>query len=619
MCGLVGHVALTVPVDFEAVRQGCLVLAHRGPDGEGQVDLEHCSLAHRRLSIIDLEGSPQPWRSDCGRYYLVFNGEIYNYRELRRELEGRSWRFRSEGDTEVLMNLYVEYGEKCLDKLNGMFAFAVWDTRERLLFMARDRLGEKPLYYAEEEGQIAFASELAALDRFGFIDRSVDGRAVDDYFAHQFIGGERSIWSGIRKLMPAHWLRWQDGRMQIRRYWKPPFRETRQVDEAVLCEELRFLIEDSVRLRLRADVPVGMFLSGGLDSSLVALGVRDQGHDVQAFTIGFHDASYDESHTARGVAKALEISQQLKMVDMDDAELTNRVLDAFGEPYADPSALPTWQLCRFARNHVTVALSGDGVDELFGGYRRYYARSLLQRLPFPVRYLRNGLLDRLIALLPESSAYYGKSLSKKLRLLYGMISRIAESPGDSLAQTFSLEERRRLLGGGAADPEPFDMDADLDIAYLEPVSRMMAADQLTYLPEDILVKVDRMSMRHGLEVRNPFLDHRLAEFAARLPLTSKIHGSLQKRLLRNCYRGRLPENVLQRSKHGFSVPLGRWFRQGFRQPFEELVLDGNVAADILERKEILHIWQQHQRGRKDNGFRLWSIYAFCRWYRGHAS
>ncbi len=614
MCGLVGHVVmLEQKADINAVSHGCLALTHRGPDGSGQVDLDVCGLAHRRLSVIDIEGSMQPWRSTCGRYYMVFNGEIYNYRELRKELEGKNFRFRSKGDTEVLMNLYIKFGEACLDKLNGMFVFAIWDTRDKALFIARDRLGEKPLYYAEKEGQLAFASELVGLAEFKFIDRSLDHIAVHDFFAHQFIGGKRSIYSGIKKLQPAHCLHWQNGKTKIRRYWNLTFTQHAETDESALFEELRYLLEDSMRMRLRADVPLGMFLSGGLDSSLVAYITRDLGYDLRAFTIGFNDPSYDERENARRVAQALKLDQQIEVVDLDGVQQINTILDAFGEPYADPSAVPTWKLCHFAKQKVTVVLSGDGVDELFGGYRRYLARFMLQRLGVSPHWMKNRVLDRLVSILPETSGYYGNNTVKKLRLLYRMISNIVESPGDPLAQTFSLPERQRLLGMGPVC-ESFDFVTELDIMPLDPVSRMMAADQFTYLPEDILVKVDRMSMHHSLEVRTPFLDHRLVEFAARVPLEFKIRLGIQKYLLKRCYQKQLPDHILQRPKHGFSVPLGRWFKEGLRRPFEELVLDGNVAADILDRKEIKTIWQQHQRGRVDNGFKLWSLYAFCRWY-----
>ena len=620
MCGLVGHVLATAPAaDVAAVAAGSQLLAHRGPDGSGQVDLPHCSLAHRRLSIIDLEGSPQPWFSDCGRYCMVFNGEIYNYQELRKELQARNHVFRSSGDTEVLMKLFVEYGEACLEKLNGMFAFAVWDRQEKSLFLARDRLGEKPLYYAEGKEQLAFASELPALGHFDFIERRLDARAVSDYFAHQFIGQERSIWSGIRKLPPAHKLWWRNGRTEISRYWQLPLREDRIGNQTDWCEELRFLLEDSVRMRLRADVPLGVFLSGGLDSSLVAGVVKALGQDVRAFTMGFRDGSYDESTEAQEAARLLGIEQKLEFADRDEPEQLDRILDAFGEPYADPSAVPTWNLCRFARKDVTVALSGDGVDELFGGYRRYYARWLLRRLPLPPHWLQGGLMERLVQALPETASYYGNNPVKKLKLLYGMISRMAQSPGDPLAQPFSLKERRRLLRGGLAESETFDFVTDLHLQELDPVSRMMVADQQTYLAEDILVKVDRMSMQHGLEVRNPFLDHRLVEFAAGLPLEQKIRGNKQKYIVRSCYGRQLPASVLQRGKHGFSVPLGCWFRERLREPFQALVLEGRTASDILNMDEVATLWRQHQGGRADHGFKLWTIYVFCHWYHRHLS
>ncbi len=615
MCGFLGHVVDSpMKADPIAVRKGAEALAHRGPDGNGQVDVEQCSLAHRRLSVIDIQGSSQPWQSACGRFLMVFNGEIYNYVELKNELQAKGVRFRSDGDTEVLMNLFIEQGIDCLSRLNGMFAFAVWDKRDRRLYLARDRMGEKPLYYSAACGQLAFASELAGLEYFKFIDRCMDAFAIGDFFAHQFIGGERTIYSGVRKLMPAHYLVWQKGQTEVRRYWSIPCPNNTSCTEEELCEELAALIESSVRLRLRSDVPLGTFLSGGLDSSLIAHVMRQQGGLVEAFTIGFIDKSYDESDMAEAVANELEIVHHLQKEELDDVGEINSIIDSFGEPYADPSAVPTSMLCRFAHKRVTVALSGDGVDELFGGYRRYYARALLERLPGSMSLYSNKIMNRLVQKIPESSVYYGNSLRKKLRLIHGLLTRIVQSPRDPLAQTFTLEERTRLLKEERVR-HPMDLLGELDIPPLDPVSTMLIADQLIYLPEDILTKVDRMSMRHGLEVRSPFLDHRLVEFAARLPLRFKMRKGIQKYLIKSCYAGQLPEAVLKRAKHGFAVPLGRWFREGLRKPFEQLVLDGGY--DVLNRGETESLWRDHQQGRVDNGFKLWSIYVFCRWYYRH--
>ena len=614
MCGLVGHVVpREIRVNREAVTQGSLAIAHRGPDGNEQVDLEQCSLAHRRLSVIDPEGSPQPWRSRCGRYYLVFNGEIYNYPELRSELEGRGHQFRSRGDTEVLMNLYIEFGTSCLQKLNGMFAFAIWDEQDKALFMARDRLGEKPLYYAESGGQLGFASELAGLMPFTFVDLTMNRQALHDYFAHQFIGRDQSIYTGIQKLPPAHSLTWKDGNTKVQRYWQPDFTASQTKTCGDRCEEFRDLLDDAVHIRLRSDVPLGMFLSGGMDSSLIAASMHKQGYEVSAFTIGFTDPSYDEQDRARWFAQQLGIKHRVTNVDLNDMDQIDRVIDAFEEPYADPSAIPTWTLCHFARDEVTVALSGDGVDELFAGYRRYYAQALLARLPFSPNRLNHPLLNTLIGKLPEPSSYYGGSLAKKIRLFHRMILQIAESPKDPLPQTFRLSERQSLLGEGSRPAPSFDLVSELDLERLDPVSRMLAADLMTYLPDDILVKVDRMSMRHGLEVRCPFLDHRLVEFATSLPWDCKIYSGKQKYLLKTCYHEQLPKTILKGRKHGFAVPLGRWFRENLHQAFQELVLNNNHLETILDQQVIAGLWQQHQKGYVDHGFKLWSLYVFARW------
>ncbi len=611
MCGIAGHVVSGgAPAQREAVSSASRLLRHRGPDSSGQVDLPGCSLAHRRLSIIDIEGSRQPWVSACGRYHMVFNGEIYNYLELRGELVKRGHRFTSSGDTEVLLSLYIEYGPSCLERLNGMFAFAVWDTREQSLFLARDRLGKKPLYYAASGGEMAFASELQALAPFRFVDRSINPEAVEDFFAHQFIGEQRTIYRGVRKLPPGSCLFWRGGESTISRYWLPPLPQEGAGDTDALCEEFRALLSDAVRLRMRSDVPAGAFLSGGIDSSLVVASLKQSGFDVEAFTVGFREGSYDESGLAAEVATALDCRHVTHCVALEQVERIDRVIAAFGEPFADPSALPTWELSRFTREHVTVALSGDGVDELFGGYRRYYARYLLQCAGISPRVLGNGLIQRLLDLFPEPTRYYGTSLVKKLRLVHALGRQQRENPGDPLPRLFGPRELRQLLGHGGGK---WDHVGSYGLEDLDAVSRMMALDQRIYLPDDILVKVDRMSMRHSLEVRCPFLDHRLVEFAARLPLDCKIRRGVQKYLVRRCARGLLPQKVLRRGKHGFAVPLGDWFRGVLRPRFEEAVM-GSDGSGLLCREMVSRLWHEHQQGRRDHGFRLWSIYVFERWW-----
>jgi asparagine synthase (glutamine-hydrolysing) len=613
VCGIVGHV---VPaggqLDSRAVRTALQRLAHRGPNDSGLKQTDTACLGHRRLSIIDLAGSPQPWSSEDGRYTIVFNGEIYNYLELRAELESAGFHFRTRGDTEVLLAMYIHHGEHCLGKLNGMFAFAVWDNIERRLFVARDRVGKKPLFYALFDGGIAFASEIEPLLAFTGIGRELDTTAIHDFFAYQYIPTPRTIYRAIRKLSAAHFLRYQEGQLEIARYWAPPLPTAQTTAPAMLQDELRSLLEDAVKLRLRSDVPLGAFLSGGLDSSIIVGLMTRLGFGVDSFHVGFDDASYDESAHARTAAQHFATRHHSLTLPLDQLAVLDATLLHFGEPFADPSAIPTWHLCRYTRQAVTVALSGDGADELFAGYRRYYARRFVSHyLRFPHR-LREVISALVLRRLPEHDGYYANNPAKKLRLFVQLAERIAVAPNDLLAQTFSADERRALLTDEIT-VHSNDQLSDLNLGRLDEVSRMILADILVYLPDDILVKVDRMSMAHALEVRNPFLDHRVVEFACRLPLSLKLKGATQKHILRQAFSDLLPPSLLKRHKHGFAVPLGHWFKTSLADSFKQAVLDA-TATKWIRRDAVLDLWREHSTGRVDHGFKLWSLFVFHRWY-----
>lgn len=596
MCGIVGHVC-TVPdrVDPQAVRQATRKLAHRGPDGEGLLDLPCVSLGHRRLSILDLSGSRQPWSSDCGRYHMVFNGEIYNYLELKNVLIKDGFSFKSHGDTEVLMEMYRRYGAACLDWLNGMFAFAVWDNELRRLFIARDRIGKKPLYYAQGHEQLVFASELSALLSFRFLSQEIDPVAVNDFFAHQFIGENRTIFKQVHKLPPAHYIIWQNGKIDIRRYWQLPFPVRSFRNDTNLCEEFRHLLLESVKIRLRSDVPLGAFLSGGLDSTIITACIRSLGYELSTYTIGFKQGSFDESRQAASVSTHLGTKHHLKMLDNPLDEVIEQCLSSFGEPFADPSAIPTWYLCHYVGGKVKVALSGDGVDELFAGYRRYKAMEIAQLYLKIPSWLREGVIGRVVDWLPEPDEYFTASSVKKIKLFYALLRRYKLSPGNPLAQIFNLEERQRLLSGYAQDEYQFDFLLKYDLRLEDPVTQMLMVDQQIYLPEDILAKVDRMSMRHGLEVRSPFLDYRIIEFAAKLPLQYKLAQGIQKVLPRKCFADLVPKAVLSQVKHGFAVPLATWFKGALRESFQSLMFDWELDNG-LNRKEVMRLWEEHQGG-----------------------
>lgn len=623
MCGIAGH---AVPPEFlplaASVRAATRRLAHRGPDGEGFAELPQVCLGHRRLGVIDLAGSNQPWVSSDRRYTMVFNGEIYNYLELRKPLEALGVHFRSAGDTEVLMESYRHWGEGCLTKLNGMFSFAIWDRDLRRLFLARDRVGKKPLYYTalpeKHGGGLAFASELSALAVFPGVGDAVDSQAVSDYFAYQYIPFDRTIFSGAHKLPPGHSLTWEAGQTTVARYWQPPHPETAMprngcADEGDFQEELRALVDDATRLRLRADVPLGAFLSGGVDSAIVVSSIQRQCADLHTYTIGFDDATFDERDTARASASHFGTHHHEQVFHLDPEKLLPRLVSRFGEPFADISALPTWYLCQEARKTLTVALSGDGGDELFGGYRRYLAGRWVDsylRWPKPLR----GIMETLVARLPDSDSYFGKSRLKQLKLFLDLSRRHAASPQDCLPQIFSLAERLALLQPDMAPAADNNVISRFGLEKLGQVERMMLADLQAYLSEDILTKVDRVSMDHSLEVRSPLLDYRVVEFACRLPLRDKIRGATQKWLLKKAFAERLPEHVLRSPKQGFAVPVGRLLRNGMKKTFEDQLFISSGVYSFIRQGEVERLWGEHQSGRRDHGLKLWTILTYAYWF-----
>lgn len=617
MCGIVGHVVADDGVaNSSAVSEALARLRHRGPDGARTLELGQASLGHARLSIIDIEGSIQPWQDESARFTLVFNGEIYNYLELRTQLEREGCIFRSHGDTEVLMHMYVKYRERCLTQLNGMFAFAVWDRLERSLFLARDRLGKKPVYYAAIDRDLVFSSEIPAILKFPNLDHDLDMAAVRDYFAYQFIDAPRTIYKGIRKLPAAHYLVYKAGKTSLHCYWRAPLpaldvcglEKTPSV-----AADLRNLLEDSVRIRLRSDVPLGAFLSGGIDSAIIVGLMAKSGVSANTFTVGFDDNTYDESEKSAETAKLFHTNHHQTSIDMESMLNMDSYIQAFGEPFADVSAVPTWHMCEYARQHVTVALSGDGGDEVFGGYRRYHARrivAVLLRLP---AVLRKRVLYRLAEWLPVTDSYYASSIAKQVAMVAHMTKRFDETPTDLLPQIFTLSERNGLLTDRVPDGSADHIHA-LGVQDVDAVTQMLLADIHSYLCEDILTKVDRMSMAHSLEIRSPLLDYRVVEFACRLPLAFKIRGGIQKYILREAFRDMLPASVLERKKHGFAVPISRWLR-GMLRPMFESVLEDSIFPYFLNKNEIRRLWTEHLRGKMDHGMQLWTIFVFLYWYR----
>jgi asparagine synthase (glutamine-hydrolysing) len=607
MCGICGVLSLEqAEPDVTLSRRMAGTLAHRGPDGEGFYSDAAIALGHRRLSIIDLTTGDQPIFNEDRSVAIIFNGEIYNYRELRDDLLRKGHEFRTTGDTEVIVHLYEERGIECVRDLNGMFAFALWDSRRQRLLLARDPLGEKPLYYATVGGQFLFASEMKALLRSDSVPREIEPSALDDYLAYGYVPAPRTIYAAVRKLPSGHRLVVEGGRVEVSRYWHPWSGNRLDLDEPEAARELMDLLGDAVRLRLRSDVPVGAFLSGGIDSSLiVALAAREH-PGLRTFSVRINELGFDESPYARLVAERFRTDHQQIDVDVPHLDELPMLARHFDEPFADASAIPTYYVTQAASRHLKVCLSGDGGDELFGGYSQY----------------RRGWLERGLELLPSAAlGSVARALPERLPGV-GLLTRMSVDGAErhlAMVGLFSPEQRRALLRPryrAAVDDRVWllaDAHARPDIGEVE---RRMLADQLSYLPEDILVKVDRTAMRNSLEVRVPFLDPRLVHFANALPLHLKIDGTRQKRLLRRLLvEVGLPE-LADRSKKGFGLPLKSWLRGRLNGEIERVLLgdDARVSA-LLEMDVVRRLVAESRQPGRDLTERAWALLWLEHWLR----
>nr|AHN98031.1 asparagine synthase [uncultured bacterium lac193] len=617
MCGITGICVkdLARGVDARLLEAMTASLAHRGPDGSGSFVGPHVGLGHRRLSIIDLATGDQPIYNEDGSIALVFNGEIYNYKELRQELMARGHQLRTQSDTEVIVHLYEDFGDDCVDHLNGMFAFALWDAKHERLLVARDRLGERPVYYAEHNGRLLFGSELKAILQDRSIPRDVDLGALDDYLAYGYIPAPATIYTSVRKLRAGERLVW-DARTGVRTniYWKVPFAPGRIRTEDEWVAELRALLVDSIALRLRSDVPVGAFLSGGLDSNgIVALAAQQLGTPLQTFSVGFGEADFDELALARLTARRYNTDHHEIMVRPGDLSSFVDLVNHFDEPFADASMLPTYYVAREARRFVKVCISGDAGDELFAGYSQYrqvQRYATIDKIPLPVRRVVFGAGA---ALLPDSVP--GKGLFDRLSVEKG--ARYQRQIG-----VFSLRERRRLLrpeAGAARCAESRLFDPFYNANGLDPISISQLVDQNTYLPEDVLVKVDRAALKNGLEVRIPFLDHRLVELVNSMPLDLKLRGGVTKYILRRLLRDDLPPEILTAPKRGFGMPLKHWLRGELRDFARDLLLSPDSrSAAYFERPAVERLLASHDRRGRDMSERIWTLLVFEQWCRAAA-
>jgi asparagine synthase (glutamine-hydrolysing) len=610
MCGIAGFVRASSaqPGDEALLRAMCDAIAHRGPDDDGRQVLGAAALGMRRLSIIDVAGGHQPIHNETGDVSVVFNGEIYNYRALRERLLNAGHRLSTRSDTETLVHLYEDDGDRLVDSLRGMFGFAIWDSRRQRLLLGRDRLGIKPLYYWERAGGLSFASELRSFLADPAFTPRLSAEAIALYLAFGYVPDPHCVFEGVRKLPPGHVLSWtRDDGVSLHRYWSPLRPEVRiEAPEAVT--ELRRLLDDAVRCHLQSEVPLGAFLSGGIDSStVVALMARAMDRRVQTFSIGFEEPEYNEAPHAARVAGALGTDHTELIVRPDADQLVQDVIQGFDEPFADSSALPTLLVSHLARERVTVALSGDGGDELFGGYTRYAEVSgMSSPAPLLLRRLLRGL-----ALMRRPGAK-GRAW---------MLTR-ASGPRGRYASTVTLP--LSVKEGGVAGAEAarwrdsmeqvldpwFDRFGSRDFA-----TQMMLVDLETYLPGDILTKVDRMSMAVSLEARVPILDHHVVEFAMALPSDLKIRQGTGKWILREAIQGIVPDSVLSKPKQGFAVPLDKWLRNELRYRVSDLLRPDSRIYEWLDRDAVGRIASEHLAGTRDHQTTIWRLVVLDGWLR----
>jgi asparagine synthase (glutamine-hydrolysing) len=600
------------PVFPSELRTMCDTIAHRGPDDDGFYLSHGVGLGMRRLAIIDLSTGTQPVHNEDRTVWVVFNGEIYNYRELRQRLLTRGHRFYTETDTEVIVHLYEERGALCVEDLRGMFAFAVWDENRRRLLIARDRLGVKPLYYAEIGGRLLFASEIKSLLTLPEVPRDLNWESVGHLFTFLSTPPRESILSGVHKLEPGHVLlaSRQEG-LRTDRYWQLHFQPDRQRSEGESIDELRGLLEESVRLRMVSDVPVGAFLSGGIDSSaVVATMARLSDAPVRTFSIGFDEQDYDELRYARVVAERFKTQHYEMVLEPDALSVLDEITWYLDEPFGDSSAIPTYFVSKLAAEHVKVVLSGDGGDELFAGYDRYRVfdrERRFDRLPASVR----KAMGVLASVLPEGV---------RGRRWLGHIALSGLGRYLDASTLFRHEQQRKLFRPEVyarfAHYDPWQVLADaLPSRPMDWLSTLQYIDFKSYLPLDILTKVDRMSMAHSIEAREPLLDHRLVEFAATLRPDQRLRDQTGKYLFKRALRETLPDAIIDRPKRGFAIPLGRWFRGRLAGFVRDLLLDrGSRAREIVDVKYVEELLRRHERGR-DLDLHLWTLISFELWSR----
>lgn len=622
MCGIAGFVNKNGnAVDRSVLEAMNCAIEHRGPDEDGFYVNENVGLAMRRLSIIDLASGQQPIHNADKTKWIVFNGEIYNYRELREDLEKRGHRFYTKSDTEAVIHLYDEYGEEALQHLRGMYAFAIWDERDKSLFLARDRVGKKPVLYSHQaNGDLIFGSEFQALLKHPSISREVDFDAIDSYLSYLCVPAPQTAFKQIRKLEPGHWLRWRHGAIETRRYWLPDFSKKIKISAEDAIVETTRILRESTRLRMISEVPLGAFLSGGVDSStVVALMAQESSTPVKTFSIGFEEQDFSELKYARRVAEHVGAEYHEFIVRPNALDVLPTLVEHYGEPYADSSAIPTYYVSKETRKHVTVALNGDGGDESFAGYERYMAMEVAEvyrRIPRP---LRDLLIEGPINLLPSSEV-------KKTRIRD--VQRFFISASENIPERYF---RWMSTFKPAVKPTIYTREFADSVSGHSPSSvldqwmgrkngsgvldKMLLADIMTYLPNDLLVKVDIASMANSLEARSPFLDHQLIEFAASLPESLKMRHFRAKSLLKRVAARLVPPEVVYRQKMGFGVPVGRWLRGEMKDFLKGTLLSERaLKRGIIKPESMQQYVADHISGKFDHSFQIWTLLMLELWF-----
>ncbi len=632
MCGITGVIHLDgKPFERRTLERMTDTLVHRGPDEGGyyvssnnRTDASEnvsVGLGHRRLSIIDLESGQQPMSNEDESVWIVLNGEIYNFSQLRKELIGLGHRFRTRSDTETIVHAYEEWGEDCVHRLRGMFAFAIWDQRNQRLFLARDRLGIKPLYYFWDGKRLLFGSEIKAILAYPGIPRTINHQALYDYFSLLYIPAPKSIFKDIFKLPAGHVITLgPSARLIIRKYWDLSFEADEGVSEKQWCDRILEKLQESVKIRLMSEVPLGAFLSGGVDSSaVVGLMASLVNEPIKTASIGFEEQKFNELPYARQIATYFGTDHHEEIVRPDAVAILEKLAWYFDEPFADSSAVPTYYVCQVARNKVTVALSGDGGDENFAGYRRYYFDLLENQLRgiFP-SFFRKYAIGGLARIYPKAD--WAPQVFRAKTLLTNLSLEPLEGFFHSMSWFGSLRDRLFVRDfykelSGYSTLEVFKSHYE-NAPVSDPLSAVQFLDIKTYLVDDILTKVDRASMAHALEVRVPILDHEFMEMVARIPWNLKLNGRKGKYIFKKALEVLLPHNILYRRKMGFSIPLSQWMRNELRGLFEDSVFSSSaISSSFLNMKTISQIWNEHQSGSRDWGPELWAILFWEKWGR----